>query len=85
MCVPISTHDDTLAPKGSTGSRHIQKTPLMQIRKKLINANTPQKGSAKRAEIQVWEKLCEFALDQAVLMAQAKRLANNFEQKQGSL
>jgi hypothetical protein len=41
--------------------------------------------SAKRAETQVWEKLCEFALDPAFLMAQAKRLAYQFEQKQGTL
>jgi hypothetical protein len=35
---------------------------------------------AKHAEAQVWEKLCEFALDPAFLMAQAKRLAYHFEQ-----
>jgi hypothetical protein len=41
--------------------------------------------SAKRAETQVWEKLCEFALNPAFLMAQAKRLAYQFEQKHGTL
>jgi cytochrome c556 len=53
--------------------------------KKMIIANAPQKGNVKRAETQVWVKLCEFALDPAYLKAKAKRLAYRFEQKQGTL
>ena len=34
---------------------YIQKTPLMQIRKQLINANAPQKGSSIYRHIQ-WSR-----------------------------
>ena len=67
-----------------------RKTPIStyfcpQLHKELRPPDCPKSVSAKRAEAQVWEKLCEFALDPAYLMAQAKRLAYQFEQKQGTL
>jgi hypothetical protein len=67
-----------------------RKTPIStyfcpQLHKELRPPDCPKSVSAKRAETQVWEKLCEFALDPAYLVAQAKRLAYQFEQKQGTL
>jgi len=67
-----------------------RKTPIStyfcpQLHKELRPPDCPKSVSAKRAETQVWEKLCEFALDPGYLMAHAKRLAYHFEQNQGTL
>jgi len=67
-----------------------RKTPIStyfcpQLHKELRSPECPKSVSAKRAETQVWDKLCEFALDPAYLMAQAKRLAYQFDQKQSTL
>ena len=67
-----------------------RKTPIStyfcpQPHKELRPPDCPKSVGGKHAEAQVWEKLCEFALDPAYLMAQAKRLAYQFEQNQGIL
>jgi hypothetical protein len=47
--------------------------------------NCPRSVSAKRAEAQVWAKLCEFVINPVFLLAQAKRLAYQFQQDYGLL
>lgn len=43
-------------------------------------ANCPKSVSAKSAEAQVWESLCEFVMNPAFLLAHAKRLVYQFQQ-----
>lgn len=67
-----------------------RKTPIgtyfcPQPYSELRPASCPKSVSAKRAEAQVWEKLCEFVMNPAFLMAQAKRLAHDFEQNRSIL
>jgi len=47
--------------------------------------NCPKSVSAKQAEAQVWNKLCEYVLNPAFLLAQGKRLAHRFEQNRSLL
>ena len=67
-----------------------RKTPIgtyfcPQPHHELRPANCPKSVSAKRAEAQVWEALCEFVMNPAFLLAQAKRLAYQFQQNRSLL
>lgn len=62
-----------------------RKTPIgtyfcPQPHHELRPTSCPQSVSAKSAETQVWEKLCEFVMDPAFLLAQAKRLVHQIQQ-----
>jgi hypothetical protein len=63
-----------------------RKTPIgtyfcPQPHKELRPPECPKSVSAKRAETQVWEKLCEFAMNPDFLHAQAKDLVKQLQQK----
>jgi hypothetical protein len=62
-----------------------RKTPIgtyfcPQPHHELRPASCPKSVSAKSAETQVWESLCEFVMDPAFLLAQAKRLVHQIQQ-----
>ena len=62
-----------------------RKTPIgtyfcPQPHHELRPASCPKSVSAKQVEAQVWDKLCEFVMDPAFLLAQAKRLVHQIQQ-----
>lgn len=67
-----------------------RKTPIStyfcpQPHKELRPPNCPKSVSAKRAETQVWGKLYEFAMNPEFLLAQAKDLVKQLQQKYENL
>ncbi len=61
-----------------------RKTPIgtyfcPQPHRELRPCNCPKSVSAKQSEAQVWEKLCEFIINPAYLLAQAKALVHQLQ------